>query len=58
MAGKAKSVYLTVHPKGEPLNDVLRRQFFDAKAFRDFIESDDFKAKYPSDQYVIVKEVY
>jgi hypothetical protein len=58
MAGKAKSVYLTVHPKGVPLNAVLRRQFFDAKAFREFIESDDFKAKYPSDQYVIVKEVY
>jgi hypothetical protein len=58
MAGKAKSVYLTVHPKGNPLNAVLRRTFFDAKAFRDFIESDDYKAKYPSDQYVIVKEVY
>ena len=58
MAGMAKSVYLTVHPKGEPLNAVLRRTFFDAKHFRDFVQSDDFKAKYPSDQYVIIKEVY
>lgn len=58
MAGRAKSVHLTVHPKGQPLTAVLRRTFFDAKAFREFIESDDFKAKYPSDQFVIIKEVY
>ena len=58
MAGTAKSVYLTVHPKGEPLNAVLRRTFFDAKHFRDFVQSDDFKASYPSDKYVIIKEVY
>jgi hypothetical protein len=58
MAGTAKSVHLTVCPKGQPLNTVLRRTFFDAKSYKEFISTEDFKAKYPVTDYVLVKEVY
>jgi hypothetical protein len=57
MSGKAKSVYLTVTPKGQ-FTAVLRKMFFDAKAYNDYVRSEEFKAKWPADQYDIVKEVY
>jgi hypothetical protein len=58
MAGTAKSVYLTVHPKGEPLNAVLRRTFFDAKAYNDYVKSEEFKAQWPAEQYDFVIETF
>ena len=58
MAGKAKSVYLTVTPKGSPCKRVLSKEFFDAKACRDYLATEEFKAKYPADQFDIVKETY
>jgi len=57
MAGKAKSVYLTVIPKGT-LSSVFRKVFFDAKAFSDYVKSEEFMTKYPSEQFQILKEVY
>ena len=56
-AGKAKSVYLTVTPIGK-LQSVLTKMFFDAKALREYIDTEEFKAKYPSDQFTIVRETY
>ena len=57
MAGKAKSVYLTVTPKGS-LSSVFRKVFFDAKAFNEYVKSEEFIQKYPSDQFQILKEIY
>jgi hypothetical protein len=57
MAGKAKSVYLTVTKKGSTKTE-FHRMFFDAKSFNDYVKSEEFKAKWPSEEYVIVKEVY
>ncbi|MFY8212009.1 MAG: hypothetical protein ACOVLB_05025 [Candidatus Nanopelagicus sp.] len=57
MAGKAKSVYLTVSPKGK-LQSVLNKVFFNAKDLDAFIKTDEFKEKYPEDQFTIFKETY
>ena len=57
MAGKAKSVYLTVTPKGT-LSSVFRKVFLDAKAFNEYVKSDEFKEKYPSEEFQILKEIY
>lgn len=57
MGGKSKSVYLTVCPLGK-LQAVLRKTFFDAKSLREFISTEDFKEKYPTDKFQIIKETY
>ena len=57
MAGKAKSVYLVVTPKGT-LSSVFRKVFFDAKAYNEFVKTDEFKAKYPVEEFEIFKEIY
>lgn len=57
MAGKAKSVYLTINPKGTH-KSVFSKMFFDAKAYNEYIKSDEFKAKYPETEYDFVKEIY
>lgn len=57
MAGKAKSVYLTVCPKGTH-KSVLTKMFFEAKGYNDFVGSAEFKEKYPATEYDIIKEVY
>ena len=57
MAGKAKSVYLTINPKGA-FKTVFHKVFFDAKAYNDYIKTDEFKAKWPASEFDIVKEVY
>ena len=57
MAGKAKSVYLTITKKGS-MKTEFSRMFFDAKAYNDYIKTDEFKAKWPVEEYTIVKEVY
>ena len=57
MAGKAKSVYLTITPKGK-LQSVFTKVFFDAKALREYLDTEEFKEKYPADQFDIVKETY
>jgi len=57
MGGKAKSVYLSVCPKGSH-KSVLRKTFFDAKGYNGFIKTEEFKEKYPADKFDLIKEVY
>jgi hypothetical protein len=57
MAGKAKSVYLTITKKGE-MKTEFSKMFFDAKGYNEYVKSEEFKAKWPASEYSIVKEVY
>jgi hypothetical protein len=57
MGGKAKSIYLTILPKGQHMS-VFKKVFFDAKAYNEYIKSDEFKAKWPSTEFDFVKEIY
>jgi hypothetical protein len=57
MAGKAKSIYLTVLPKGKHLS-VFKKVFFEAKTYNEYVKTDEFKAQWPADQFDIVKETY
>ena len=57
MGGKAKSIYLTILPKGQHMS-VFKKVFFDAKAYNEYIKSDEFKTKWPSTEFDIVKEIY
>jgi hypothetical protein len=57
MAGKAKSVYLTVSKKGS-FKTEFTKVFFDDKAYNEYIKTDEFKARFPADQYQVVREVY
>ena len=57
MAGKATSIYLTVLPKGSH-SSILKKVFFEAKAYNEYVKSEEFTAKYPKDQFDIVKEIY
>jgi hypothetical protein len=57
MAGKAKSVYLTINKKGS-FKTEFTKVFFDAKAYNDYVKSDEFKAQWPAEEYTIIKEVY
>jgi hypothetical protein len=56
MAGKAKSIYLTVTTMEH--KSVFHRMFFNAKEFNDFVGTDKFKTTYPTTEYKIVKETY
>lgn len=58
MSGKAKSIYLTVCVKGDPFDIKLRKQFFNAKEYNAFVNTSEFKEKYPEAQFRLVKEVY
>jgi hypothetical protein len=57
MSGKAKSIYLTVLPKGTHMS-VFKKVFFEAKTYNEYVKSDEFKQKYPAEQFDIVKEIY
>jgi hypothetical protein len=57
MAGKAKSVYLTITKKGS-LKTEFKKMFFDAKGYNEYVKSDEFKARWPAEEFDIVKEVY
>jgi len=57
MAGKAKSIYLTITLKGDH-KAVFRKMFFDAKAYNEYVKSEEFKARWPADEYTLVKETY
>lgn len=56
MAGKAKSVYLTVTTLEH--KTVFKRMFFNAKQLNEFVNTEEFKAKYPLTEFKIVKETY
>lgn len=57
MAGKAKSIYLTILPKGKHMS-VFKKVFFEAKTYNEYVKTDEFKAQWPADQYDIIKEIY
>ena len=57
MAGKAKSCYLTVCPKGS-IKSVLSKMFFTAAELNKFIKTPEFLEKYPETEYTIIKETY
>jgi len=57
MAGKAKSVYLTVTKKGS-FKTEFTKVFFNAKDYNDYINTDEFKAKWPKEEFNLVKETY
>ena len=57
MAGKAKSVYLTITAKGK-LNAVFRKVFFNAGDYNAYVKTDEFKAQWPATEYDIIKQVY
>jgi hypothetical protein len=57
MAGKVKSIYLTIHPKNS-LTAVFHKVFFEAKSYNQFVNSEEFKARWPTTEYMIVKEIY
>ena len=57
MGGKAKSIYLTITPKGSHVS-VFKRVFFEAKSYNEYIKSEEFKTQWPADKFDIIKEVY
>ena len=57
MSGKAKSIYLTINPKGQ-FKTVFHKVFFDAKAYNAYVNTDEFKARWPAAEYDIIKETY
>jgi hypothetical protein len=57
MGGKAKSIYLVVCPKNNHMS-VFKKMFFNAKDYREYISTEEFKALYPKEQFDIIKEVY
>jgi hypothetical protein len=57
MAGKAKSVYLTINPRGTFIT-AFHKVFFDAQAYRQYTTTPEFLAQWPADQYTLVKETY
>jgi hypothetical protein len=57
MAGKAKSIYLTVCPKNSHMS-VFKKVFFEAKSYNDYVKTEEFKLKYPIEEFDIVKETY
>jgi hypothetical protein len=58
MAGKAKSIYLTVLPKGTHHMSVFKKMFFNAKDYNEYVKTEEFKTLYPVDKFDIIKEVY
>ena len=57
MAGTAKSVYLTISKKGT-FKTEFTKMFFNAKEYNDYVKTDEFKAKWPTEEYEIIKEIY
>ena len=57
IAGKATSIYLTILPKGSHIS-VFKKVFFEAKSYNEYVKSEEFKAKWPKEQFDIIKEVY
>lgn len=57
LGGKVKSVYLTVCPKREH-KSVLKKVFFDAKSYNEYVKNPEFVAKYPAELFDVIKEVY
>ena len=57
MAGKATSVYLTVSDKTTH-KTAFHKQFFNMNGLKEYIDTEDFKTKYPLTEFYITKETY
>jgi len=57
MAWISVLILLTVTPKGQ-IQSVFRKTFFDAKGYNDYVKSEEFRAKWPADQFDVIKETY
>jgi len=57
MAGKATSIYLTICPKGT-FDTVFHKVFFESKSYNEYINTEEFKNKWPKEQFSIIKETY
>lgn len=57
MAGKAKSIYLTINKKGS-FKTEFTKVFFEAKSYNEYVKTEEFIAKWPTTEYNIVKETY
>jgi hypothetical protein len=57
MAGKAKSVYLTITRRGG-MKTEFTKVFFNVKDYNDYIKTEEFKQKWPDTEYSVIKEVY
>jgi hypothetical protein len=57
MAGKAKSVYLTITKRGS-MKTEFTKVFFNSKDFNDYVKTEEFKQKWPDTEFSIIKEVY
>lgn len=57
MGGKAKSIYLTVCPKGNHVS-VFKKVFFEARAYNEYVKTPEFIEKYPKDKFDIIKETF
>jgi hypothetical protein len=57
MSGTAKSVYLTISKIGSYKTE-FTKMFFNAKDYNEYIKTEEFKAKWPKEEYVINKETY
>ena len=57
MAGKAKSVYLSITEKGKH-TAVFRKVFFNASDYNAYVKTDEFKVKWPAAEFDIIKETY
>ena len=61
---KASKVNFTVSVKSVNTDDKKRDEhlqspdFFDAKAYNDYVKSDEFKAQWPAQEFDVIKEVY
>ena len=58
MGGKTKSIYLTIYPKGTHHRSSFKKVFFNAKDYNEYLKTEEFKNKWPSDQFDLIKEVY
>lgn len=58
MAGKAKSIYLTIYPKNTHFVSVFKKVFFEAKSYNEYVKTEEFKTKWPAEEFDIVKETY
>ena len=57
MAGTAKSIYLTNCPRGSH-KSVFIKTFCNPKDYNDYVKTEEFKAKWPKEEFDIIKEVY
>ena len=57
MAGKATSVYLTVSDKVTH-KTILHKVFFNMTGLNQFVATEEFIEKYPTEQFYITKEIY